>query len=77
MIPPPPTWAIDWPAIEAALADTVDTAQLAATPQDAAFHAEGDVWTHTRMVVEALVDDPDWRALPAAERSIASTRPIP
>ena len=73
MIPEPPGWTIDWPAIATALADTVAPAQLAATPQDAAFHSEGDVWTHTRMVVEALVADPDWRSLAAAERAIAFT----
>lgn len=35
---------------------------LAACPQDAVYHAEGDVWTHTRMVVEALLADPAYRA---------------
>lgn len=29
--------------------------RLAATPQDAIHHAEGDVWTHTQMVVDALL----------------------
>lgn len=71
MIPAPPGWAIDWPAIEAALADVVSARELAATPQEPAWHAEGDVWIHTRMVVEALVADPDWRALPEPERRIA------
>ena len=28
---------------------------LATTPQDPIYHAEGDVWTHTCMVVEALL----------------------
>ena len=27
-------------------------------PQDPIYHAEGDVWTHTQMVVRALLDDP-------------------
>ena len=27
---------------------------MAACGQDAGWHAEGDVWTHTRMVVAAL-----------------------
>jgi len=31
--------------------------------QDPVFHAEGDVGIHTRMVVEALLADPAWRAL--------------
>ena len=29
-----------------------------ATPQHPVYHAEGDVWTHTMMVVEALLDMP-------------------
>jgi len=71
MIPTPPSWTIDLPAIEAALAEVVSARELAATPQDAAFHSEGDVWIHTRMVLDALVADADWRALPDAERAIA------
>jgi len=38
-------------------------------PQDPVYHAEGDVGVHTRMVVEALVANPDWRGLPAEEQS--------
>jgi predicted kinase len=71
VIPTPPGWAIDWPALEQALGGIMPSEELARTPQDPAFHGEGDVWTHTRLVVEALVGDPDWRALPAAERAIA------
>ncbi len=37
--------------------------ELAATPQDAAFHAEGDVWTHTKMVLSELVAQASWQAL--------------
>lgn len=33
-----------------------------ATPQDPRHHAEGDVWTHTCMVVDALLALPQWRA---------------
>jgi hypothetical protein len=38
--------------------------------QDPVYHAEGDVWTHTRMVCEALVALDAWRALPEAEREL-------
>ncbi|MEK8033145.1 AAA family ATPase [Ideonella sp. DXS29W] len=31
------------------------------TPQDPRHHAEGDVWTHTQMVVEALLALPDYQ----------------
>lgn len=30
--------------------------ELKTTPQDAYYHAEGDVWTHTKMVCQALID---------------------
>ncbi len=41
---------------------------LAGVPQDPVFHAEGDVWVHTRMVCEALSDNPRWKSLPEVER---------
>lgn len=62
--------AIDWPTVEAFVATVIDPAALAATPQDAIFHAEGDVWLHTRMALDALCADPLWRALDDAARSI-------
>lgn len=31
--------------------------KLSSTPQDAIYHAEGDVWTHTKMVCDALLED--------------------
>lgn len=31
------------------------------TPQDPRHHGEGDVWTHTRMVLDALLSLPDYR----------------
>lgn len=31
------------------------------TPQDPRYHGEGDVWTHTQMVVEALLALPQYR----------------
>lgn len=60
-------------ALEAFLADIVPARELAATPQDAAFHAEGDVWTHTKMALAALAELPAWLALPADERAIVAT----
>ena len=64
--PQPPGFDIDW----SALARVLDRDALAATPQGPEYHAEGDVWTHTGMVCEALVALPAWRALPAAARAI-------
>lgn len=39
-------------------------------PQDPIHHAEGNVWIHTRMVLEELARDPRWRSLSAGEREI-------
>ena len=44
---------IDWTGIEAALSSFV--IPMSRTEQDPAFHAEGDVWTHTKMVCESLM----------------------
>ena len=43
---------------------------LSATPQDAYYHAEGDVWVHTVMVVTELVNGSDYAASTQAERFI-------
>lgn len=32
--------------------------KLSTTPQDSIYHAEGDVWTHTKMVIRELLNDP-------------------
>jgi len=54
-----PDWSALWPVWD-------HLSALDHCPQDAAFHAEGDAGTHTRMVVEALVADPLWQQLPVA-----------
>ena len=65
--PAPPSWALDWPAIEERFAWM---RALGGCPQDPTYHAEGDVLAHTHLVAEALVASEAWRALPALERSI-------
>jgi putative nucleotidyltransferase with HDIG domain len=65
-LPQPPDWHLDWDAIVAACPWLLP---LAATPQDPSYHAEGDVLTHTGMVVEALAQLVDWRSLPAEARA--------
>ena len=67
LTPDPASGTVDWPALwplwpELAALDTC--------PQDPRHHGEGDAGIHTRMVVEALVADPDWRALDPGARSI-------
>lgn len=53
--------SLDWPALE-----RLDWVQaLADCPQDGEHHAEGDVWTHTRMVADALLELPEYQALPS------------
>lgn len=43
---------------------------LEACPQDPIHHAEGNVWIHTRMVLETLLGLPEWQALPAEEQRV-------
>jgi len=56
---------VDWPLIGEAF-DWFR--RLKDCRQDPVFHAEGDVDIHTRMVVEALLGDPAWRALERGAR---------
>jgi len=46
---------------------------MAACPQEVKYHGEGDVWTHTKMVCEALVSLPAWRSLTEQERKVLFT----
>ena len=52
---------IDWLGIEAALSSFV--IPMSRTEQNPEFHAEGDVWTHTKLVCEALVKLDSFREL--------------
>ena len=67
LCPRPRDFAIDWPAIE----EVIDRELMAGTPQGAEYHAEGDVWTHTRMVCEAMAAHAGWRALDPEARAIS------
>ncbi len=44
--------------------------QMCRTPQEPKWHGEGDVWTHTRMVCEALVADEEYQAMTRRSREI-------
>lgn len=69
LVPDASGWVIDWEKIEtSALRDHVDA--MRHTPQSVRWHAEGDVWTHTRMVCESLVSMPEYRHLPQPQRQI-------
>ena len=65
--PAPPDWRLDWAKIEGTFACV---RSLAGCPQNPAFHAEGDVLVHTRMVCEALAQSATWQALAPRERAI-------
>ena len=65
--PLPLEWSLNWQHIENRLT-CLQT--LAEVPQDALFHAEGDVLTHTRMVTESMLALAAWRDLPPEERSL-------
>src|SRR5690606_9832123 len=41
---------------------------LADTPQDPHHHGEGDVWTHTQMVLNALISEKDYAAASEEDR---------
>lgn len=43
--------------------------ELGSVPQDPLYHGEGDVLTHTKMVLEALTADDRWQRLSETERS--------
>ena len=66
LAPSGPVWQVDWTEIWSLWPEL---AALDTCPQDPIHHAEGDVGTHTRMVVEALVTDPDWQGLPDLDRA--------
>lgn len=66
-LPAAPDWRLDWSGIDAAFAWV---RAMRGSTQDPIHHAEGDVWVHTRMVVEELLGLPEWRALPERERLI-------
>ncbi|MDR3066879.1 MAG: AAA family ATPase [Comamonas sp.] len=67
LVPHSARHAVDW----AACLDAFPQLERAkTTPQDPLYHAEGDVWTHTQMVVTELLQDSDYAGLMAEEREI-------
>lgn len=65
--PNAPDFAVDWPALDR---DLPWVRAMRDCAQDPIHHAEGDVWTHVRMVCEALVGLPAWREAPEQDREI-------
>lgn len=58
------------PDFQACLAAFPALALAKTTPQDPRYHGEGDVWTHTQMVVEALLALPDYQAASRADQEV-------
>lgn len=59
--------SVDWRTVEAEFPYAAD---MAACIQDKVHHSEGDVLRHTRMVMDALFDDPEFRALTPKRRNV-------
>lgn len=66
LVPVGPQWQVDWDTVWSIWPELV---ALDECPQDPIHHAEGDVGTHTRMVVEALVADTIWQTLNLDDQS--------
>lgn len=64
---PAPGDSPDWNAVSSVWSEL---AALSSCPQDPVHHAEGDVGTHTRMVLDELAAAEAWRSLPAERRSL-------
>lgn len=62
----PPAWDVGWAGLDARFAWV---RAMRGCRQDPVHHAEGDVWIHTRMVLEALAALPSYRALDDAARA--------
>jgi putative nucleotidyltransferase with HDIG domain len=65
--PKPPDWLFDRDALRDEFQFAPDMREC---PQDPIYHAEGDVWVHTLMVCDALIENRRWRELTPAEREI-------
>ena len=65
LVPPSAREEVDWAACLDAFPQLE---QAKTTPQDPVYHAEGDVWTHTQMVVRELLADADYARLTRQER---------
>jgi predicted kinase len=70
LTPGPPDWRIDWSAIEAVFPGT---AAMRDCPQEPQYHAEGDVWTHTRMACDVLASLSGFRERSRDEQALLFT----
>lgn len=69
IVPTMPKWDVSWDKIaESPVKQLI--VDMKRTSQNPKFHAEGDVWTHTKMVCEALISLDEFRQLPESRRAI-------
>ncbi len=61
---------LDWQHLSATYPWIAD---MKGVPQDAIWHGEGDVYTHTKMVVEALIGLPEFKKLSNQDKHILVT----
>lgn len=67
LIPGPPDWNIPWDALGCGCFGPL-LSQMAKIPQNPAYHGEGDVLAHTKMVCEALAGLDEFRGLGESRR---------
>lgn len=66
-----PTYEINEPVAWEELEDRFDWFRdMKGVPQDKIWHAEGDVFVHTKMVVEALINLPEYKSLKEEDQHI-------
>ena len=68
-LPQPPDWRYDWAALQETPFASLFS-RMEKTQQNPAWHGEGDVWTHTRMVCEELAKLEDFRMLDEEPRQM-------
>lgn len=69
LIPGPPDWKISWDALEGTCLGPL-LSQMARTPQNPAYHGEGGVLNHTKLVCQALTELGEFRRLGERKRQI-------
>lgn len=69
IVPDAPNFTIDWETVGRTVMRRF-ASSMKETPQNPRYHAEGNVWIHTVMVCEALVSNPEYRALETRKRQM-------
>jgi len=70
-LPAPPAYRYDWEGLSRTALNRFFV-DMARTLQNPCWHGEGDVWTHTKMVCDALTEFEEFRTLSERRRQIAA-----